>query len=420
MKYIKEHILVKTMQGIGTNPRASILTEPLWFIPYALFTPFQSIYMRQIGLTNGEIGFTIAFGLFLQIFGGLLGGVCADKMGRRKSTFIFDIIGWTAPCLLWAFAQNFWWFLAAAAINSVMSLTHVTWACLFIEDCPPKLVRNAFLVIQVAGMLSVFFSPIAIWLVADHGVVPVVRAIFFLSSISMTLKFVLLFYFGKETQLGKKRLEETKNISYFTLIAGYKDVFSTVLKSKKMMFVIAFISILNITLIPINTFFSIFITETLMLPEELVALFPMIRTAIMLLFVLQLQNIVHRISMRSGAVIGLVLYILSHVILMLSPMQSVFGVVIYTLLEAVAFSFVTPRKDELMVLYVDEKNRSRIFAIYLTVMLAISSPFGIIIGWMYDFNSRLPFIFNIVLFVIATILILSSKDIKKHEEHIGE
>ncbi len=419
MKFIKNHILVKTMQGIGTNPRASILTEPLWFIPYSLFTPFQSIYMRQIGLSNEEIGFTIAFGLFLQIFGGLVGGVVADKMGRRKSTFIFDIIGWTGPCLLWAFAENFWWFLLAAAINSTMSLTHVTWACLFIEDCPPKLVRNAFLIIQIAGMLSVFFSPIAIWLVADHGVVPVVRGLFILSSISMTLKFVLLYIFGKETQLGKKRMQETKDTSYFTLVAGYKDVFLKVLRSKKMMFVVIFISIINITLIPVNTFFSIYITETLKLPEELVALFPMIRTFIMLIFVLQLQNFVQRLNMRSGAAIGLLLYIASHIILIISPLQSMLGIIIYTLLEAVAFSFVTPRKDELMVLYVDEKNRSRIFAIYLTVMLAISAPFGVIFGRLYDFNSRAPFILNIILFVIATILILSSKDIKKHEEHIG-
>ncbi len=420
MKFIKNHILVTTIKGVGANPRMSILTEPLWYIPFALFTPFQSIYMRQIGLSSEQIGFTIAFGLLLQVFGGPLGGVLADKMGRRKSTFITDIISWSFPCLIWAFAQDFWWFLIAASINACASITHVTWACLFIEDCPPKLVRNAFLIIQVAGMLSVFFSPISIWLVAEHGVVPVVRVLYIISAISMTVKFILLYRYGKETQLGLKRMEETKDTGYLKLLAGYKDVFIIVLRSKKMMFVVAFITIMNISLIPINSFFSIYVTETLLLPSELIALFPMIRTVIMLVFVLQLQSIIQRLNMRQGAIIGLLLYIASHIMLLTSPPQSMIGIVVYTLMEAVAFSFVAPRKDELMVLYVDEKNRSRIFSIYLTVMVAISAPFGMIFGWLYELNSQIPFFVNIGLFIIAMILIVTSKDIKNHEQHIGE
>ncbi len=420
MKFIKEHILVRTLHDVGDNPRVSILTEPLWFIPYSLFIPFQSIYMRQMGLSSAEIGFIIAFGFFLQIFGSLLGGAITDKWGRRKTTFIFDVISWTIPCILWVIADNFWLFLLAGAINSFSALTHVSWACLFIEDCPPVHVRNAFLIIQICGMLSVFFSPISAWLVSVHGVVVVVRIIYAISALSMTAKFVLLYKYGKETQLGLRRLKETKDISLLSMLADYRSVFLTVIQTKKMMFVVVFISLVNITLIPTTTFFSMYVTETVKLPEEWVAFFPMVRTAIMLLFVFQLHHVVHRISMRMGAVIGLILYITSHVILLLSPTGSFVTVIIYTLLEAVAFSFVQPRKDELMVLYVDEKNRSRIFAIYMMAMLGITAPFGIIFGRLYEIGSGYPFIVNILLFLTATILILSSKDLKKHEQTIGD
>ncbi len=419
MKFIKNHILIKTLGDVGDNPRMSILTEPLWFIPYSLFLPFQSIYMRQMGLSSGEIGFIIAFGFFLQIFCSLLGGAITDKWGRRKTTFIFDLISWTTPCIIWVVADSFWLFLLAGAINSLSAITHVSWACLFIEDCPPRHVRNAFLIIQICGMLSVFFSPISVWLVSLYGVVPVIRVIYALSTISMSAKFILLFVYGKETQLGLRRLEETKNISLLSMLADYRSVFMTIIRTKKMLFVVIFISLVNITTIPTNSFFPIYITETINLPEELAAFFPMIRTAIMLLFVFQLHNFVHRLSMRVGAVIGLLLYIASHVILLLTPDGSIIGVILYTLFEAVAFSFVQPRKDELMVLYVDKDNRSRIFAVYMMAMLGITAPFGMIFGSLYELGGGYPFIVNILLFFTATILILSFKGLKQHEKSLG-
>ena len=49
----------------------------------------------------------------------LLSGVITDKLGRRLTTLIFDILSWSVPALISAIAQNFWYFLIAGVINSV-------------------------------------------------------------------------------------------------------------------------------------------------------------------------------------------------------------------------------------------------------------------------------------------------------------
>lgn len=415
MKFFKNHVLVETFQNLEGNPKMSLITEPLWFIPYSLFIPFQSIYMRELGLTEEQIGLTITVGLLFQMFFSVLGGIVTDKMGRRLSTYIFDVIAWTVPCFIWAFSQNVWWFLIASGFNGCMQVTTNSWRCLFIEDCPPKYLRNAFLLIQMCGMLAVFFSPIAIYFVGEFGVVPVVRVLYFISAISMFFKFYLLYKYGSETQIGKKRLEETKNITYFQMLLGYKDVMIMFLKSPKMLFVMVFISIVNIATIPTTTFFSLYVTETLLLPSQLIAVFPMVRTGVAILFVLGLQNICSKINMRRGAVVGFSLYIASHLMLIFAPPKSIVMVLCYTFLEAVAYSFIVPRKDEITALYVDKTDRSRIFGIYNATMIAITTPFGIIIGEMFARNSKSPFYFNIVLYTAAMILILTSKDIKNHE-----
>lgn len=419
MQKLRNHVLVQTFRELKGNPKWSICTEPLWFIPYSLFVPFQTLYMRKLGLSSVEIGTTVTVGFILQMFFALIGGVVTDKMGRRKATVIFDTLGWTVPCLIWAFSQNFWWFLAAAAVNAAFQITNTSWNCLFIEDCPPKHITNAFTLIQMCGMLSVFFSPLAVFLVGKYDVVPVMRWLYFIAAISMLAKFLLLYYFGGETKVGKKRMEETKNLSYFSMMKGYGAVFLTMIKSGKMRLVVYFMALTNIIQIATTNFFSLYVTEKLHLSDELVAVFPVIRTLVMLAFVIGLQNLFQKLRMKVSFLVGFFMYIASHLLLLLTPEKNLLLVMGYTILEAAAYAVIIPRKDALMAHYVEQKERSRIYALYNVLMIGISVPFGSLIGWMFELNPGFPFLFNIALFGLCILLTLASRDLSRLEESIG-
>lgn len=419
LQQLKNHVLVQTFRELKGNPKWSICTEPLWFIPYSLFIPFQTLYMRKLGLSSVEIGTTVTVGFILQMFFALIGGVITDKMGRRKATVIFDTLGWTVPCLIWAFSQNFWCFLAAAAVNAAFQITNTSWNCLFIEDCPPKHITNAFTLIQMCGMLSVFFSPLAVILVGKYDVVSVMRWLYFIAAISMLAKFLLLYYFGGETQVGKKRMEETKNLSYFAMMKGYVRVFLTMVKSGKMRLVVYFMALTNIIQIATTNFFSLYVTEKIHLSDELVAVFPVIRTLVMLAFVIGLQNLFQKLRMKVSFLVGFLMYIASHLLLLLTPEKNLLLVMGYTVLEAAAYAVIIPRKDALMAHYVDQKERSRIYALYNVLMIGISVPFGSLIGWMFGLNPGFPFLFNIALFCLCILLAMCSRDLSRLEESIG-
>ena len=419
MQKLRNHVLVQTFRELKGNPKWSICTEPLWFIPYSLFVPFQTLYMRKLGLSSVEIGTTVTVGFILQMFFALIGGVITDKMGRRKATVIFDTLGWTVPCLIWAFSQNFWWFLAAAAVNAAFQITNTSWNCLFIEDCPPKHITNAFTLIQMCGMLSVFFSPLAVILVGKYDVVPVMRWLYFIAALSMLAKFLLLYYFGGETKVGKKRMEETKNLSYFSMMKGYGTVFLTMIKSGKMRLVVYLMALTNIIQIATTNFFSLYVTEKIHLSDELVAVFPVLRTLVMLAFVIGLQNLFQKLRMKVSFLVGFFMYIASHLLLLLTPEKNLLLVMGYTILEAAAYAVIIPRKDALMAHYVEQKERSRIYALYNVLMIGISVPFGSLIGWMFEVNPGLPFLFNIALFGLCILLTMGSRDLSRLEESIG-
>lgn len=419
MQKLRNHVLAQTFRELKGNTKWSICTEPLWFIPYSLFMPFQTLYMRKLGLSSVEIGTTVTVGFILQMFCALIGGVITDKMGRRKATVIFDTLGWTVPCLIWAFSQNFWWFLAAAAVNAAFQITNTSWNCLFIEDCPPKHITNAFTLIQMCGMLSVFFSPLAVILVGKYDVVPVMRWLYFIAALSMLAKFLLLYHFGGETQVGKKRMEETKNLSYFSMMKGYGTVFLTMIKSGKMRLVVYLMALTNIIQIATTNFFSLYVTEKIHLSDELVAVFPVLRTLVMLAFVIGLQNLFQKLRMKVSFLVGFLMYIASHLLLLLTPEKNLLLVMGYTILEAAAYAVIIPRKDALMAHYVEPKERSRIYALYNVLMIGISVPFGSLIGWMFEVNPGLPFLFNIALFGLCILLTMGSRDLSRLEESIG-
>lgn len=405
MNKLRNNDLVRTFMELKGNSKWSIITEPLWFIPFSLFTPFASLYMYQLGLTSEQIGVTISVGYALQVVCALLGGIITDKLGRRTTTLIFDFVSWCIPCFIWAFAQNYWWFLIAAVINAGYQITNTSWYCLFIEDCPPKHLTNGFALIYMAGMLSVFFSPIAAFFVNQYSVVTVVSVIYICSGIAMGAKCILLYLFGEETTMGAKRKLETKQSSYMELWRGYKEVFVSILRSSNMRFVLVLMAITNIILITTTSFFSLYITEKLYISDELVAVFSVVRTLIMLIFVMGLQNAMNQISMKKNFYIGFVCYILSHMILLIAPDKSVLFVMIYTVLEAMAYAIILPRKDAIMGGFVEKRDRSRIYAIFNAGMIGLSAPFGVIIGKLFEINMGYPFLLNISLFIVCLFLV---------------
>ena len=415
VRQIKKHKLAVTFSELKGNPKWSIMMEPLWYIPFSLFSPFATIYMHSIGVSQVKIGLLISIGMFLQVFFALFSGIITDKMGRRKTTLIFDLISWTIPCLVWGFAQNFWWFLIAAIFNSLYQITSTSWTCLFTEDCPEEHVVNAFTLIYLTGMMSVFIAPLAVVLIGKYSLVPVVRYLYIFSAISMALKFILLYIYGGETKQGKIRMEETKNESIFSLFKGYKAVFVQMIKSKDTMLVLAFMAITSIANITTTNFFPLYITEDLYIADALVAVFPMIRTGIMLIFVLGMQGRLNRLSLKVSIVGGLILSIVSHIFLLVAPPKTLTMVILYIVFEAMGFAIFSPRRDALMTLFVDPKERSRIYALLNMIMIGITAPFGSIIGYMSSTNGTYPFIFNILLFGIGSLMIVKSKSIAQYE-----
>lgn len=410
------HPLMRTLLELKGNPRACVYTEPLWGIPYNLYIPYVSLYMAALGLTDLQIGLIATFSTFFQMFGALFGGLLTDKLGRRRTTFIFDTISWSIPSLIWMCSQNFWWFFAATIFNSMWQVTDNAWSCLLVEDCDPEKLVDVYTWVSVSGLLSVFFAPLSSLLVGRFSVVPAMRLLYLFTFLMMTAKFIILYLFSTETQQGEVRREQTKNTSFFSLFCGYKEIFVSILHTPATFVALALKVLINITQMINGNFFGLYITRRLGIPEGYVALFPMVRAAVMLLFFFTIQSRLNRMKFRPVMCAGAALYLLANAALLLTSGQGLWLLAIYLLLDAFAAALLLPRNDSILALFVDRQERARTLGLLFVITLGITSPFGALVGKLSEVSIRLPFILNAALFGMIILLILFSRPLKEQDE----
>lgn len=85
--------LFHTLMELRGNPRACLFTEPMWGLSMNLCLPYMSVYMLAFGLNDVQVGIVSSVYMFSQMIFSFLAGAIVDKIGRRKSTLIFDFFG---------------------------------------------------------------------------------------------------------------------------------------------------------------------------------------------------------------------------------------------------------------------------------------------------------------------------------------
>lgn len=117
--------------------------------------------MLALGCTEKQIGLIASVGLIFQMIFSFFSGYITDKLGRRLTIFIFDVIAWSIPTLIWEVAQNFYYLIIASMINSIGTIVGTSYNCLLVEDTNSEKRVYIFTWYQIAGILSGFVVPLA-------------------------------------------------------------------------------------------------------------------------------------------------------------------------------------------------------------------------------------------------------------------
>ncbi|MDR3050818.1 MAG: MFS transporter [Oscillospiraceae bacterium] len=416
LRGIRRHPLAQMAARAGRNARVCMITEPLWAIPNFLYVPFVSVYMSALGLSDGMIGLVSTVTMVAQFVGALLSGALTDKLGRKRCTFLFDLLAWGVPTLLWALAQSPAWFLAGAVFNGAMRVTTTSWSLLMVEDEPPDLLVRIFTVANIAGLISGFFAPLAYLLVQRYGLVPTVRGLYWFAFALMTTKIFILNAVCSETRMGRQRMAATRHQSLFSLLRGSGAVLGMMLRTPKTMLTVGLLACFLTSKSITDAFWPLLVTSRLGVSEGSLSIYATVRNLVMLVCCL---TVVPRISterFKNPIVVCFSLQIAAKVMLICMPAGALWLLVLSVVLEALSLSLLNPLTESLQVLHVDETERARMLAILFAVVPLISSPFGAIAGLLSEVHRVLPLVLTLCLYVAAIALSLGIWSITQREQ----
>ncbi|MBE0672770.1 MAG: MFS transporter [Anaerolineales bacterium] len=402
---MNDHSLITTLRSLRGNPRGCVYTEPLWGIPFNLYSPYISIYMIALGLSDKQIGLTVSVSWGFQIILALLSGVVTDKLGRRLTTLVFDILAWSIPALISAFAQNFWYFLAAGIMNSFWRITLNSWSCLLVEDADQDQLVDIYTWIHIANVMVGFIAPLTGILIGVFSLIPTIRGLYIFAAVMFTVKAITTYRMTEETGQGKIRRHATRHQSAFSVLREYRGVLQELLRTPQTLYTAGIMLVISITTLISGSFWPIIVTERLHIPAQNLAVFPFVKSAVMLFFFFVIMPRISQMHFKLPLTLGFLGFVISNVILITAPDQSYFILIISVFLEACCLAAVNPLMDKMVVLTIDPTERARIQSIMYVCIILITSPFGWIAGTLSTLDKGLPFLLNIVLFVIGAVLI---------------
>jgi len=360
----------------GRNARVLIATEPLWSIPMSWIFFYRPIFMKSLGVSEVEIGFTITLYSILQTFLPLLGGYLADRFGRKRVFMLFDVMGWITSLILWILATEFWQMLLAIIFEGLVTVIFPVWECMLVEDTCPEHRASIYGYINLIYVSGSLLTPLAGIMVSTYGIIAGYRAMCILALTSLTTMFILRQIFLRETEIGKALLKERGEISGFK---GYRKALQIVVRRKPIL-LIFLCNILGALYYTISgTYNALYLTDSrgLALDESLASLVPAASsvTSILLLTIFS-PMIREEKTLLKSLTIAYLLSALSLTVLVTAPkgylsLATLSGVLsgFYTLAYPAIRTFLTNRID-----VVDEKARAKV--------LSLSTTFSALANWL--------------------------------------
>ncbi len=403
-KLLLKHPLLRSLVELRGNPRACVYTEPMWGLSMNLCLPYATVYMLTFGMNDVQVGIVSSVYMFSQMIFAFLSGAIVDKLGRRKSTVIFDFLAWSLPCLIWAFSQGFWFFVVAALLNGMMKIPTVSWDCLLVEDAPKDKITHIYSLVMISANLSALFAPISSVLVAKLTLAPAIRILYINAFVIMTAKLLILYRFSTETAVGKIRQEATRDLSWKQMLSGYKGALSKIASSPGTKFAIIISILVEIVAMLGMTFWQIIASRRIGIPDTLLPIFPMAKSIISIVLFFTVISHIRQTKLKWPLYAGFISSIISCILLISITKTSVLGYVILSLslvFEALGVAVLGMLRESLVAIHVDPDQRSGIMALLQTTVMLVSVPFGYIGGLLSDISRVLPFVLSIALLLLG-------------------
>ncbi|WDQ30624.1 MFS transporter [Paenibacillus marchantiae] len=409
---------MKLLQDLPRNPRYSILLEPVWAIPGTIVLFYAPLYMKEAGLSDIEIGLINSVNLYFAFIFQLFAGSITNKLGRKRTTLIFDLIAWSVPMFIWAFSQNFWLFLIAYLLNATSKFVTVSFNCLIIEDVEEHKRSKVFAILNMIITGAGVLTPIAGVVIADVGIVPTLASIYFVGGILMTVMFFIRNRYTDETAVGKELMGMHSQTGVIQSLASSMRLFGKSFYKRRLLPIIL-ITVLSNLILQLNFFQVIFFKEQLKFNDQIISFIPVVTAVTVMLLYLVIIPRLKRRSEEKYVSFSIILSTVGAILFLLIPAGNI-AMLFLTLIVLAAGNFILQTyRDSLLMNRLGTHEKADMFSAVQTVMTLTAIPSGYLTGLLYHYNPVLLFSVILIFYIVLMVIMLFLPDPQKHSQVIS-
>ncbi|GGJ28228.1 MFS transporter [Paenibacillus hunanensis] len=386
------------------NSRGCLAFEPFFLIPYSMVMTYATLYMYELGVTETAIGWITTLSLIVQVISSFLSGYLTDRLGRKRAVLYFDLLSWTLATIVWAVSQNVWFFVLAALLNGLQRVPSTAFYCLVVEDTRPSDRTYVFTLLQIISVIGGLFAPLGGLLVYSYGLVDGTRIMYWIAAISMTFQFIGRHLTTKETEMGYRKMQETRDLGLGKSLLDYAGAIREITASRSLLLIFGVYVLFNFQTTLKTTYLSLYMADYLHIDNDLISLVPAVSSIVMLVVLWLLTPRIPEQAMYKSMMAGFGLSVISNVMLVVGPITELAWVALSTVIAAVGMMISSPYLEAAVANAIDDNKRAKIFSMLSVLILLITSPAGIIGGWAYTFDPRIPIWLMIIAFALACVL----------------
>jgi len=394
------------------NAGVCIAFHPLWGIPYSIYFFYLSLYMKEHGVSDSQLGFLMVAGSAASIVFSIVAAPLVDNLGRKKSTFLFDLISSAIPPFIYAVSGSFWFSFIAIILTNANKVMSVAYYLVMIEDADDEQRMVAFNLFNIITVAAGIFIPVAGIFTEKFGLVKTERFFLIFSGISMTLLIFARNYFLKETKTGTEILEKRNGRKF-----SVKDLIKPYTGSYKYLFqhpvalitVIANVIFYVYYIIGTNNslYFAPYFIDGLGLDPAVISLLGAFYSAGMLFAMIIINPLMQKLNIFVSLIAGTIVNITGLILLVVIPGKSLTAAIIAVIMTSVGFGILKSVMDAALAITTEGKARAGIYSISNLLSSVLGMLAAGMAGILYPVNPGSVYIMSaIMLFVVVLCFVI--------------
>lgn len=390
------------------NSLVCIAFHPLWGIPYSIYFFYLSIYMKAFGVTDTQLGLLMLVGFAASIVFSLAAAPIVDRLGRKRSTFLFDLVSSAAPPFIYAISGSFWVSFIAIVLNSANKIMSVAYYLLMAEDADNDQRLVAFNLFNIITVAAGIFIPVAGLFVAHFGLVGTERSFLIFAGISMTVLIFVRNRFLKETAIGSEILANRKNkhFSFKNVTEPYAASYHYLAKHPAaLVTVIANVIFYVYYMIGTNNslYFATYFIDGLNLKQSSISVLGAVYAVGMLFAMVVINPLMQKFKIFVSLTAGSSLNIAGLVLLIIIPSGSLFAAILSIIVTSVGFGVLKSYIDAALAITTEGKARAGIYSVVNLLSSVLGMLAAGLAGILYPIEPGSIYIMSAIMLFICIV-----------------